>query len=281
MPAQSASPRAAWLLLAPRQTRRGAGLAAEPLRADVAQALGCDCQPVSEYAATAALEDIARWLASAAPGARAWLLGVDSLLATDTLLELGPSDALARAGAEGLVPGEAAAAVALSLSPPPGAQACIRGWSSRPEPAAAESAPGCLEALPGAVAEALVQACVPAASVQEVVTLAAGDAASELEWAQCAARTWPTTLNAGQRHAIELGLMEAPPEAGRLPRRLGVGPVLGDVGAAWLPLVLGLARRARLWQARWAALGVEPEPAPATLLCRHLGPGPRDAVVIA
>jgi hypothetical protein len=79
------------------------------------------------------------------------------------------------------------------------------------------------------------------ADMPRVVHNLQGEKAYSLEWLQVENAVWPNQLPEELRQAMQDGLMEAPdnPDEHKLDT-LGLTPVLGDTGAAALPLSLGL-----------------------------------------
>lgn len=247
MPA-AADAEAAYLLLPDAPAAPGQAGEAEALAGQVAAALGIPCQAVTDGAG---LPELPAPEASAPAGRSSgpfWLIGADSLVGLDALLALDEARGLRRSGGDGLLAGEAAAAVLLAPDATRAAEVRIEGWSGQVQQRGGD-APALADVLGGALAMA---GRAPIA-VDRILLQAPTDAAAAVEWAEAAARLWPTRLRAEERHAIELGLMPVPKDAALEPPCLPLTPVLGHVGAAWLPLAVGIARQLREAQARWAA----------------------------
>ncbi|RFA24190.1 hypothetical protein CAI21_22515 [Alkalilimnicola ehrlichii] len=148
-------------------------------------------------------------------------VGVDSLIDAGTVLDFAYDNRAMRAGAtQGIVPGEAAGAVALTRTP--GEQpvrAWLRGWASEAEPAVGQAETESLPGLRTAIKTALQQADIAATDVQAVSHGLGAEIAGDLEWYQTHVAFWR-----GQR--------------GPKQQRLHIA--FGDVGVAALPLQLAL-----------------------------------------
>ncbi|RFA24131.1 hypothetical protein CAI21_22660, partial [Alkalilimnicola ehrlichii] len=146
---------------------------------------------------------------------------------------------------QGIVPGEAAGAVALTRTP--GAQpvrAWLRGWASEPEPAVGNAETERLMGLRTAIKTALEQAELAAGQLQAVSHGLGAEIAGELEWYQTHGAFWR-----GQ--------------PGPEQQRLHIA--FGDVGVAALPLQLALIAAEYDYQRRLAPYDF-PAPGPV-LVC--------------
>ncbi|MCG5499327.1 hypothetical protein [Ectothiorhodospira lacustris] len=165
-----------------------------------------------------------------------WVLGcVDSLLIPEML------SALPAAGrtpawdeADGLVPGEAAIFMPVSLSAG-GHQ--VRAWDTCPEPRDVDPEGGEFLAWAMALHSSLEQASLDAFALDGVVLPGNPDRHAAMEWYGCHARVWPLRNthppegSTGPEHPIPDGL---------LPPIMDLGAVLGHAGAAQYLLQLAL-----------------------------------------
>lgn len=101
--------------------------------------------------------------------------------------------------------------------------------------------------------------------VGQLWTSAGSLLAERLEWHQLRRALWQPRLEDERHHAMELGLLEAPQVQDPVPELVRLDRVLGDWGAAALPLQLALAAAGLESVRRWQRFGF-PAPAPA-LVC--------------
>ncbi len=268
----------AWLALPGADDLYGQNAGTEPLVMAVSATLGVPCRAVP--AATGTTVALTALLATmeAEDLQSAWLIGADSLLDMATIYALQERQPLQRQSLEGLVPGEAAAAVLLSRRPPPHGCPALVGYGSSDEPAAAAGG-AAVTGLSAAIEAALRGAGRAPEDVHAVYSDDAGDAPARTEWVQSVARLWPNRLPEDQYRAMELGLIEPVPPPDSHPPITRVSPVLGAVGAASLPLQLALVAGWRHWQERWRARGLA-DPADTLLVCEHPQAPHRHAIVI-
>ncbi|RFA29866.1 hypothetical protein CAI21_08510 [Alkalilimnicola ehrlichii] len=210
------------VLLPAQSTLRGEALDPAQIKAlalEAAPAFSvCDWQfDTSGQSGTSALTQLAN-----DPEANSVIFAaVDSLVDVATCFELARARRVMTLGAtQGLVPGEAAAAVVLTRAP--GEQpvrAWLRGWASEPEPAVGNAETERLMGLRTAIKTALEQAELDAGQLQAVSHALGAEVAGELEWYQIQQQYWH-----GQRGPEQQRLHQA----------------FGDVGVAALPLQLAL-----------------------------------------
>jgi len=203
---------------------------------------------------------------------QAILRGADSLINDLTYQAMAEAGTLAtRNNSDGSVLGEGAAALLLQL---PGSEqdqdnpplANLLAMASVAEPHVGRA--GEL-ALKGA-AKALRQASQSDATLLNeaplILTGGAQGAVGELEWHQLERQLWPETLEEEQRIAMMLGEVDAPvPTAQPHPQRLDLTAVVGDVGAAALPMELAVACEHFRYQVHMARYGF-PTPCPLFVL---------------
>ncbi|MEJ2693452.1 MAG: hypothetical protein P8166_10455 [Candidatus Thiodiazotropha sp.] len=226
---------------------------------------------------TAALMRLQQRLADD-PAGQAIFCGADSLINALTYQTLAEAGALATENhGSGLVPGEGAAALLLQRQDRCRAQgqnylAEITGLASVPEPQAGRAGQQPMEGL----AQALRQAtATQPALINRAATLLLGHAqgkADDFEWHQTERQLWPIRLDVRQRVAMMLGEIEAPvPEAPNKPHLLNLAQVIGETGAAALPLQLAVACEQFRFEARLARFG---HPSPRPVLVAETGDYP-------
>jgi hypothetical protein len=210
-------------------------------------------------------------------GTSAWLVGVASGVTSERIDDLTRHWPVQRRRMPGLIPGEAAAAVRVERTADAPQGPSIQGLASADEPAS-EPTRETMNGLSSAISNALAEAGLAANRVATHLSDDLGDHNADREWWQCVQRLWPTRLPEDQRRAMELGLLKETNIESPEPKRRRPPGVLGHVGAASLPLQLGLAARQWAWQQRWQAFRLDPGPAPM-LVTEHPG-ARRHAVVI-
>jgi 3-oxoacyl-[acyl-carrier-protein] synthase-1 len=250
------------LLLPGLDTPRGAYLDEDLLRESMAQYGDAFAQAELALARTegAATQLLAQRRQELADGRWAAVVfgGVDSLIDAPSVLTLARQGrVLVQGGRQGRAPAEGAALVLLERSAA-SRLARLDGLAAVPEPnhGLAESAP--LQGLRTAIERALTAAGLAADGVSQLWTSAGANPTESLEWHQVRRALWQPRLEGDLRHAMELGLVEAP-------RLVRLDRVLGDWGAAALPLHLALAAAALESARRWRRFGFA-APAPA-LVC--------------
>lgn len=208
----------------------------------------------------------------------AWLVGVESRIHGDRVWAINEHQPVQSGSAPGLIPAEAAAAVRLELGTSDDNAPAIAGWGSgeRSSPDAERDRGA---ALSTAITNAVQQAGENANTFGVHLSDDVGDHAADREWWQCVQTVWPTRVDEDQRRAMELGMLDRVSVAHNEPQRQRPAATLGHVGAAGLPLQLGLAARRRLWRQRWQPHRLSAGPAP-TLITEHPLTGGRHAVVV-
>jgi 3-oxoacyl-[acyl-carrier-protein] synthase-1 len=257
------------LLLAGPDTPRGAYLDEDLLRESLAQRGDAFAQAELALARAdgAATQLLAQRRQELADGRWAAVVfgGVDSLIDAPSVLTLARQGrVLVQGGRQGWAPAEGAALVLLERGA--GSRlARLDGLAAAPEPnhGLAESAP--LLGLRTAIERALAAAGLAAEGVSQLWTSAGANLTESLEWHQVRRALWQPRLEGDLHHAMELGLLEAPQLQDPAPQLVRLDRVLGDWGAAALPLHLALAAAALESARRWQRFGFA-APAPA-LVC--------------
>ncbi|EHQ51206.1 hypothetical protein ECTPHS_00859 [Ectothiorhodospira sp. PHS-1] len=189
--------------------------------------------------------------------AQHWMLGcVDSLLIPEVLSTLaaeGPGPAWDED--DGLVPGEAAIFMSVSLS---GTGPHIRAWDACPEPRHADPSGGEYLAWAMALQGSLDQAGLDAFDLDGVVLPGNPGWDAAMEWYGCHARIWP--LRDG----------DTPTLADTHPPAMDLRGVLGDAGAAGYLLQLALGMGWMEGSRRLAARGCGRGPRTVAILDRPL-----------
>ncbi len=181
--------------------------------------------------------------------------GVDSLVTAVTCMELARTGRVMTVGGDqGLVPGEAAAAVALAANDVQAKRrAWLASWASEPEPAVGKAYSQGLNGLRTAIERALCAAGLAPGAVASVWHTLGAEITGELEWFQVQRRLWPAAT----------GLPA--------PQTLRLFHAFGEVGAATLPLQLALASASFDYARSMHRFGF---PAPGPVLVCETGDAP-------
>ncbi|WP_305047219.1 hypothetical protein [Geoalkalibacter sp.] len=186
--------------------------------------------------------------------------GADSLVGVDHCRDLLQQGRLmAPHGAEGVFPGEAAAYLVLradrSGADATTARAAITAAAQAPEPHAGQGGEKKMTGLAQALEEAADQGGIRLDDVEELILTLSTETASQLEWHQTLMRLWPPRGEVDSRD----------------PQLLRPHPVLGELGAATLPVALALG---------CARFEFEHPPLASLLVCDGSEDGLRGAVCL-
>lgn len=208
--------------------------------------------------------------------------GADNLINSLTYNQLAGDNRLAtESHGDGVVPGAAAGAIHLRRQRDGEGEplALLEGIGSAEEPRVGEAARQPLEGTHLALTRAtghrpeLLQKAGTLIQAHNLGT------SGELEWHQVTQRLWPLRLPEQQRVAMMLGEIDAPDVApSAIPQRVNLNNVIGETGAAALPLQLAMACERFRYDAEMARFGL-PAPRPA-LVCEMNDYPQRGAVAL-
>ncbi len=203
---------------------------------------------------------------------QAILCGADSLINGLTYQAMAEVGTLATKNySNGIVPGEGAAALLLQLPDPKQDQdnpplANLLAMASVPEPHVGRAGDSVLKGAAEALRQASKRDATLLSEAPLILTGGAQGTVGELEWHQLERQLWPETLEEEQRIAMMLGEVDAPvPNAEPRPQRLNLTAVMGDLGAAALPMELAVACEHFRYQVHMARYGF-PTPRPLFVL---------------
>ncbi len=193
---------------------------------------------------------------------QAILCGADSLINGLTYQMMAEAETLATKNkTDGIVPGEGAAALlfqqpGFEQAPNKPLLANLHAMANVEEPNVGKASQ--LPVTGAAEALRLSSRAAPAWLNETPLILTGGaqGVSDDLEWHQLERLLWSDTLDEQQRIAMTLGEVDAPvPKARPRPQQLNLASVMGEVGAAALPLQLAVACEHFHYQASMARYG--------------------------